>query len=119
MDSAAVALFLPGQVVESLETDEEFVGFGMVLSQDFTDSLNLPVSLKERLFIKNTQFYSVSEEVLDALSSVYRQNNRRNIGRPFLLLHISIHSILQIQNRMHSIQIQERPEPQNTIIRPT
>ena len=27
MDSAAVALFLPGQVVESLETDEEFVGF--------------------------------------------------------------------------------------------
>ena len=41
------------------------------------------------------------------------------IGRPFLLLHISIHSILQIQNRMHSIQIQERPEPQNTIIRPT
>ena len=115
----AVALFLPGQVVESLETDEEFVGFGMVLSQDFTDSLNLPVSLKERLFIKNTQFYSVSEEVIDVLSSVHRQNNRRNIGRPFLLLHISIHSILQIQNRMHSIQIQERPEPQNTIIRPT
>ena len=52
-------------------------------------------------------------------SDLHRQDNRRNIGRPFLLLHISIHSILQIQNRMHSIQIQERPEPQNTIIRPT
>ena len=73
LKAPAVALFLPGQVVESLETDEEFVGFGMILSQDFTDSLNLPVSLQERLFISNTQFYSVTEEVLDALSSVYRQ----------------------------------------------
>ena len=73
LTAPAVALFLPGQVVESLETDEEFTGFGMVLSQDFTDSLNLPVSLQERLFIKNTQFYSVTEEVLDVLSSVYRQ----------------------------------------------
>ena len=73
LTAPAVALFLPGQVVESLETDEEFDGFGMVLSQDFTDSLNLPVSLQERLFIKNTQFYSVTEEILDVLSSVYRQ----------------------------------------------
>ena len=37
LKAPAVALFLPGQVVESLETDEEFVGFGMVLSRDFTD----------------------------------------------------------------------------------
>ena len=73
LTAPAVALFLPGQVVESLETDEEFAGFGMVLSQEFTDSLNLPVSLQERLFIKNTQFYSVTEDVLDVLSSVYRQ----------------------------------------------
>ena len=73
LKAPAVALFLPGQVVESLETDKEFAGFGMVLSQNFTDSLNLPVSLKERLFIKNTQFYSVSEEVIDVLSSVHRQ----------------------------------------------
>ncbi len=73
LKAPAVALFLPGQVVESLETDDEFSGFGMVLSQNFTDSLNLPVSLQERLFIKNTQFYSVSEEVIDVLSSVHRQ----------------------------------------------
>lgn len=43
LKAPAVALFLPGQVVESLETDDEFEGFGMVESQDFTDSLNLPV----------------------------------------------------------------------------
>ena len=60
LKAPAVALFLPGQVVESIELDEDFSGFGMVMNQEFTDSLNLPVSLQERLFIKDTQFYSVS-----------------------------------------------------------
>ena len=73
LKAPAVALFLPGQVVESIDLDEDFAGFGMVMNPEFTDSLNLPVSLQERLFIKDTQFYSVSEEVLDVLSSVYRQ----------------------------------------------
>ena len=73
LKAPAVALFLPGQVVESIELDEDFAGFGMVVSQNFTDSLNLPVSLQERLFIKDTQFYSVSPEVIDVLTSVYRQ----------------------------------------------
>ena len=35
--------------------------------------MNLPVSLQERLFIKNHQFYEISEEVLDVLTSCYRQ----------------------------------------------
>ena len=73
LKAPAVALFLPGQVVESIDLDEDFAGFGMVVSQNFTDSLNLPVSLQERLFIKDTQFYSVSPEVIDVLTSVYRQ----------------------------------------------
>ena len=73
LDAPAVAIFLPGQVVESFETDEDFTGFGIMMSSDFTDSMNLPVSLQERLFIKNTQFYSISSEVVDVLSSVYRQ----------------------------------------------
>ena len=73
LKAPAVALFLPGQVVESIDLDEDFAGFGMVMNPDFTDSLNLPVSLQERLFIKDTQFYSVSEEVIDVLTSVYRQ----------------------------------------------
>ena len=49
LKAPAVALFLPGQVVESIDLDEDFSGFGMVVSQNFTDSLNLPVSLQERL----------------------------------------------------------------------
>ena len=73
LKAPGVALFLPGQVVESIELDEDFAGFGMAMNPEFTDSLNLPVSLQERLFIKDTQFYCVSEEVLDTLSAVYRQ----------------------------------------------
>lgn len=68
-----MAIFLPGQVVESLEADEEFAGFGMAVSSDFTDSMNLPVSLQERLFIKHTQFYEITGEVLEVLSSCYKQ----------------------------------------------
>lgn len=73
LKAPAMAIFLPGQVVESLETDEKFTGFGMVVSQDFTDSMNLPVSLQERLFIKHTQFYEITDEVLDVLTSCYKQ----------------------------------------------
>jgi len=73
LKAPAMAIFLPGQVVESLETDEEFKGFGMVMNQELTDSLNLPVSLQERLFIKDHQFYEITEEVLDVLTLCYRQ----------------------------------------------
>lgn len=73
LTAPAVALFLPGQVVESISIDDEFVGFGMMMSEEFTDSLALPVSLQERLFIKNTQFYSVDQEVIEVLTSVYKQ----------------------------------------------
>ncbi|MBQ8811327.1 MAG: hypothetical protein IJZ70_03325, partial [Bacteroidales bacterium] len=111
LNAPAVALFLPGQVVESLETDEEFVGFGMVLSQDFTDSLNLPVSLQERLFIKNTQFYSVTEEVLDALSSVYRQVSRLmkqpdNPYREEIIRHLFSAHYYGLGYYMHGLQSQ-------------
>ena len=73
LKAPAVALLLPDQVVESIEFDEYFAGFGMVMNPKFTDSLNLPVSLQERLFIKDTQFYTVSREVIDALTSLYKQ----------------------------------------------
>lgn len=73
LDAPAVAIFLPGQVVESIETDEAFTGFGMVMSQELTDSMNLPVSLQERLFIKNVQWHSISHECLQAFETVYQQ----------------------------------------------
>lgn len=73
LKAPAVAFFLPGQVVESIDIDEDFAGFCIVMNPEFTESLNLPVSLQERLFIKDTPFYSVSEEVIEALSTVYRQ----------------------------------------------
>ena len=39
LKAPAVALFLPGQVVESIEFDDDFAGFGMVMNPAFTDSL--------------------------------------------------------------------------------
>lgn len=73
LSAPAMAIFLPGQVVESLDIDEEFAGFGMVMSAEFTDSINLPVSLQEKLFLRSTQFHSISEEAIDAYMSCYRQ----------------------------------------------
>ena len=111
LKAPAVALFLPGQVVESIDLDEDFSGFGMVMNQEFTDSLNLPVSLQERLFIKDTQFYSVSEEVLDVLSSVYRQvsslmNQPDNPYREEIIRHLFSAHYYGLGYYMHGLQSQ-------------
>ena len=73
LKAPAMAIFLRGQVIESLETDGEFAVFGMMMNQEFTTSLNLPVSLQEKLFIKNTQFHAISEQMMEAYMSCYRQ----------------------------------------------
>ncbi len=73
LEAPAMAIFLPGQVIESMEVDSDFAGFGMVIGAEFTDSLNLPVSLQERLFLKNTQFHSLTSEMLEAYMACYRQ----------------------------------------------
>lgn len=114
LKAPAVALFLPGQIVESLETDEEFAGFGMSMNSDFTDSLNLPVSLQERLFIKSTQFYSVTEEILDALSSLYRQlsslmNQPDHPYREEIIKHLFSAHYYGLGYYMHGLQSQPAP----------
>jgi AraC-like DNA-binding protein len=93
LKAPAVALLLPGQVVESIEVDEYFAGFGMMMNQEFTDSLNLPVSLQERLFIKDTQFYTVPKEATDVLTSLYKQvssviNQRDNPYKDEIIRHL-------------------------------
>ena len=111
LKAPAVALFLPGQVVESIDLDEDFSGFGMVMNPEFTDSLNLPVSLQERLFIKDTQFYSVSEEVIDVLSSVYRQvsslmNQQDNPYKEEIVKHLFSAYYYGLGYYMHGLQSQ-------------
>ena len=73
LTAPAMAIFLPDQVVESIEVDEEFQGLGMVISEEFTNSMNLPVSLQERLFLKNNQFHAISNEELKAYLSCFDQ----------------------------------------------
>lgn len=111
LSAPAVALFLPGQVVESMEVDDDFAGFGMVMSQEFTDSMNLPVSLQERLFIKDTQFYSITVEVLDVLTSVYRQvssiiRQEDNPYREEVIRHLFSAYYYGLGYYMHGIQSQ-------------
>ena len=111
LKAPAVALFLPGQVVESIDLNEDFAGFGMVMNKAFPDSLNLPVSLQERLFIKDTQFYSVSEEVIDVLSSVYRQvsslmNQPDNPYREEVIRHLFSAHYYGLGYYMHGLQSQ-------------
>lgn len=71
LKAPAVALFLPGQIIESIEVDEHFKGYGMAVTKEFTDSLNLPVSFQEKLFIKNNHFYTLNHEGLEALVACY------------------------------------------------
>lgn len=73
LQAPAMAILLPGQVLESLEYDEEFKTFTMIMSKEFTDSFNLPVSLQERLFIQTNHFHSISQEVLDVYLSCFNQ----------------------------------------------
>lgn len=69
----AMAILLPGQVLESLEYDEEFKTLTIIMSKEFTDSFNLPVSLQERLFIQTNHFHPISQEVLEVYVSCFNQ----------------------------------------------
>ena len=73
LQAPAMAILLPGQVLESLEYDEEFKTFTMIMSKEFTDSFNLPVSLQERLFIQTNHFHPISKEVLEVYVSCFNQ----------------------------------------------
>lgn len=111
LKAPAVALFLPGQVVESIEFDDDFAGFGMVMNPEFTDSLNLPVSLQERLFIKDTHFYTVSGEVIDVLTSLYKQvsnvmNQHDNPYRDEIIRHLFSAYYYGLGYYMHGLKSQ-------------
>lgn len=73
LQAPAMAILLPGQVLESLEYDEEFKTLTMIMSKEFTDSFNLPVSLQERLFIQTNHFHPISQEVLEVYVSCFNQ----------------------------------------------
>lgn len=73
LQAPTMAILLPGQVLESLEYDEEFKTLTMIMSKEFTDSFNLPVSLQERLFIQTNHFHPISQEVLEVYISCFNQ----------------------------------------------
>lgn len=85
LTAPSMALFLPGQVIESFETSEDFSGFGMAVPMEFTDSLNLPISFQEKLSFKNNHFYKLNQEGLEAFMSCYGQVSSimRQEGHPY------------------------------------
>lgn len=73
LKAPSMALFFPGQVIESFDVSPGFAAVGMAVTPDFTDSLNLPVSFQERLQLHTTHFYSLTAEMFDAFLSCYNQ----------------------------------------------
>lgn len=73
LKAPSMALFLPGQVVESFELSEAFNGVCIAVTRKFTDSLNLPVTFNEWLSLHANHFYPLTDEVLEAFMSCYKQ----------------------------------------------
>ena len=73
LKAPSMAMFFPGQVIESIEASCDFQCFGMVTSEEFADSLNLPVSFQEKLSYKSNHFYSLNEEAVNAFMNCYTQ----------------------------------------------
>ena len=71
LQAPSMAIFFPGQIIESIEVSDDFRGFGMVTEEAFSDSLNLPVSFQERLSMKSRHFYSLNQEALEAFTTCY------------------------------------------------
>lgn len=85
LKAPSMAIFFPGQVIESIDTSDDFQGFGMLTTEAFTDSLNLPVSFQERLSMRSKHFYALNKEGLNAFVSCYTQvaSILRQDGHPY------------------------------------
>ena len=73
VNAPAMIIFLPDQVIESIEASSDSDMIGMAFAPELTDSLNLPISLQEKLSLKSTHFYSLNKEALEAFVSCYNQ----------------------------------------------
>lgn len=71
LKAPSMALFFPGQMIESIETSDDCDVIGMAFPSSFTDSLNLPISFQEKLSFKSKHFYLLNQEGLDAFIMCY------------------------------------------------
>lgn len=71
LKAPSMALFMPGQVVESIEFSPDCDVTGMAFPSSFTDSLNLPVSFQERISFKSRHFYELKKEALESFITCY------------------------------------------------
>ncbi|MBQ8838367.1 MAG: AraC family transcriptional regulator [Bacteroidales bacterium] len=85
LKAPSMALFFPGQVIESLEASPDFDVIGIVLDSDFTKSLNLPIGFHEKMSFRATHFYALNKEGLEAFVSCYNmaQNIMKQEDHPY------------------------------------
>lgn len=74
--SPSMVIIWPGQEIDTIFADREFDSIAMSMSVRFTDSLALPVGLKERLTIKNNFYFRMSQEILDSFIDCYTKIER-------------------------------------------
>lgn len=76
LEAPSLVIFQPGQVIEALDATEDFEGFGMSISPEFTDSLELQIGFHEKQALKSNHFYRLTPEMLEAFMSCYSQVER-------------------------------------------
>lgn len=73
LKAPSMALFLPGQIIESIKASEDCCVIGMAFPAELTDSLNLQISFHEKLSFHSTHFYTLNKESLEAFIACYNQ----------------------------------------------
>ncbi len=73
LKAPSMVLFQPGQVLESIDVSDECDIIGIAFSSEFAESLNLPLTLQEKLSFNSKHFYSINEDGLEAFLLCYRQ----------------------------------------------
>jgi AraC family transcriptional regulator, transcriptional activator of pobA len=66
-----LAVILPDQLLQYEYISEDFSGLFIVMSKEFTDSLNIPDKLPLRLSVRNNPFISLNENELDVITNFY------------------------------------------------
>lgn len=70
-----VLIILPGQIFEQVAFSDDFEAKAILLSEKFTNSLDLPVSLSEKLFISSNSVFGIAPEAMNSFNILWEMLN--------------------------------------------
>lgn len=73
--SNEVLIILPGQIFEQVAFSDDFEAKAILLSKEFTNSLDIPVSLSEKLFISSNSVFSIAPESMNSFNVLWEMLN--------------------------------------------